>query len=89
MKPQHEPAGDDRRWLDEPRNVDRLVYGLYALCGLMLVADAFYGKHPHFGFEAWFGFYAWYGFVACVVLVIVAKFSLGIVHYDDPYCSRG
>ena len=29
------------------------------------------------------------GSLSIIVLVIVAKFSLGIVHYDDPYCSRG
>ncbi len=79
---------DDRRWLDEPRNVDRVVYGLYAVCALMLVADLFYDKHPHFAFEAWFGFYAWYGFVACVVLVLTAKGLRRLLmrdeHYYDP-----
>ena len=29
------------------------------------------------------------GSLSVIVLIIIAKFSLGIVHYDDPYCSRG
>lgn len=62
-----------RRWLDEPRNVDRLVYALYAIGALLFLADLIYLKHPHFAPEGWFGFYAIYGFVACVLLVLIAK----------------
>jgi hypothetical protein len=64
---------DDPRWLDEPRHVTRLVYGLYALCGLAFLADLFYPKDGHFRFEHWFGFYAAFGFVVSVTLVLTAK----------------
>ena len=79
---------DDPRWLDEPRNVDKLVYGLYIVCAAMVLADLFYDKHPHFEFEHWFGFHAFYGFFACVVLVVLAK-GLRLLlmrneHYYDP-----
>jgi hypothetical protein len=41
-----------------------------------LIAEFFVHKHPHFPWEQWWGFYAVYGFVACVLLVLVAKYIL-------------
>lgn len=76
---------DDRRWLDQPRNVTRLVRGLYLVCGLALLADLLYRKHPYFGFESWFGFYAWFGFVASVSLVLTAKQLRRVLRRDEDY----
>jgi hypothetical protein len=74
------PTGDgharaERRWLDDPRNVDRLCYALYAVCGLLLFADLFYERETHFAFETWLptGFAGVYGLVSCVGLVLAAK----------------
>lgn len=79
---------DDQRWLDKPRNVTRVVYGLAAVCGLALLADLFYTKHPHFGVESWFGFYAIYGFVGSVTLVLVAKELRRVLRRDEDYYER-
>ncbi|MPZ61951.1 MAG: hypothetical protein GEU93_11785 [Propionibacteriales bacterium] len=77
---------DDPRWLDEPRNVTRLVYGLVVLCALAFLADLFYTKDPHFGVERWFGFYAIYGFVVSTALVMSAKEVLRrVVRRDEDY----
>lgn len=76
---------DDRRWLDDPRNVTRIVYGLAVLCGLALVADLFYRKHPHFAFERWIGFYAVYGFIGSVALVLAAKQLRRVLMRDEDY----
>jgi hypothetical protein len=76
---------DDRRWLDEPRNVTRIVYGLAVVCFLALAADFFYQKHPHFGFEGWLGFYAVYGFVGSLALVLVAKQLRRVLKRDEDY----
>lgn len=76
---------DDRRWLDQPRNVTRLVYGLAVLCGLAFLADLFYRKHPYFGFENWFGFYAGFGFIASVSLVLTAKQLRKLLRRDEDY----
>lgn len=79
---------DDRRWLDQPRNVTRIVYGLATLGGLALLADLFYVKHPHFGVEGWHGFYAIYGFVGSVFLVLAAKQLRRVLKRDEDYYDQ-
>jgi hypothetical protein len=78
----------DRRWLDDPRNVTRIVYGLAVLCALALAADFFYTKHPHFDIERWPGFYAGYGFVVSVSLVLAAKRLRRVLRRDEDYYER-
>lgn len=79
---------DDQRWLDEPRNVTRIVYALGALCGLALIADFFYTKHPHFAVEGWLSFYPIYGFVGSVLLVLAAKQLRRLLKRDEDYYER-
>lgn len=61
---------------DHPRNVQRVLYIFFTCVVLLLVIDVFYHKHAIFPWEGYFGFYAVFGFVACVVLVLVAKYIL-------------
>ena len=80
--------GEKRYWLDDLRNVDKIVYALYAICGVLLVIDPFIHKHGPFAIEHWFGFYGIVGFVACVALVLAAKQLRRILmrpedYYDD------
>jgi hypothetical protein len=80
------PVPDEKRhWLDLPGNVDKLVRLLVLICALLVLADFFYHKHPHFGFDGWFGFYAWFGFVFCVGLVLAAKQLRKLVKRDEDY----
>ena len=81
--------GDDRTyWLDKPRNVTRLVWSLYVVCGLLLAIDVFVPKHGPFPIEHSFGFYGLFGFVACVVLVLVAKQLRRILMRPEDYYDR-
>ena len=77
-----------RYWLDERRNVRKLLFALYAACALLFAADLFYHKHAVLDFEGWFGFYGVYGFVACVALVLAARELRKLVSrpldYYDP-----
>lgn len=82
------PLGEKSYWLDRPANVDKLVYGFYALCGLFLVADIFVVKHGPFAIEHVFGFYAFFGFVACVVLVLIAKALRRVLMRPEDYYDR-
>jgi hypothetical protein len=76
---------DKPYWLDNPGNVDKLVYALYAICAVLFLLDLFYRKHVHFMFEHWFGFYAWYGFLSYVGLIFVAKAFRLLVKRDEDY----
>lgn len=79
-------TGNGRKyWLDEPRNVTRVVWALCAICALLFVADGFYHKHPHFAAEGIFGFYAIFGFVMCVALVLVAKWLRTFLMRSEDY----
>ncbi len=72
-------------WLDDPRNVDWIFYGLVLVCAGLFLADFFYHKHVNFAFEGWFGFFAWYGFICCVALVLLAKQMRKWVKRDEDY----
>jgi hypothetical protein len=61
---------------DKPHNVRRVFRFFYTALALLLLAEFFVHKHPHFPWEGYFGFYAVYGFVACVLLVLAAKYIL-------------
>ncbi len=80
-----ETPPEERTWIDEPKNVDRIVYALYAVCALLIVIDPFVHKHGPFDIEHWWGFYAIYGFVACVGLVLVAKWLRTILIQPENY----
>jgi hypothetical protein len=68
-----EPTGGSGGWLDEPRNVNKLLWALYVACGLLVVADFLIHKHPHFGADGWPAFYAFYGFLAFFIIVLLGK----------------
>ena len=83
---EHKSDPDERTyWLDQPRNVSLIIWGLVMLCVLLFFADAFYQKHPHFELEQLFGFYGVYGFFVCVALVLVAKWLRTILMRPEDY----
>ena len=83
-----DPDPDEKTyWLDKPRNVAKVYWGLVVACALLFAVDAFYDKHVELEAESWFGFYGIFGFVACVALVRAAKelrkiLMRGEDHYD-------
>ena len=79
---------DDRRWLDDPRNVTRIVIGLAVLCALALLADLFYAKHPLLRRRAISGFYGVYGFAVSFALVLAAKQLRRLLRRDEDYYER-
>lgn len=81
-------AGERTYWLDHPRNVDRLVYGLYAVCALLILADVIGDRHGPFAIEHLFGFYGVFGFVACVGLVLAAKELRKLIMRPENYYDR-
>ena len=81
-------AKEKKHIFDDPRNTKRVIYALYTVCGLSLIADFFTARHVDHPWEALWGFYSLYGFVACVLLVLIAKemrkvLMRGEDYYDD------
>ncbi len=77
---------DKKHMFDNPKNVQKVLYGLFGSLVLLLALEPFVHKHPYFAWEESFGFYAIYGFVACVLLVLVAKYVLRpLVKREEDY----
>jgi hypothetical protein len=68
--------GEKKYLFDKPKNVTRLFVIYYTSLAILLIVEFFIHKHPHFPWEAWPQFYAVFGFVACVALVLAAKYIL-------------
>jgi len=77
---------EKKYWLDDRKNVNKVIYGLCIVCAVVALIDLFpYKDHLHFRFEYWPGFFSFYGFVACVSLVLAAKQLRKIVMRDEDY----
>jgi hypothetical protein len=78
----------DTYWLDDPRNVNRLYWGLVVVCILLGVADLFVHRHVHFSWESFPNFFGFFGFAAFWCVVIAGKNLRKILwrpedYYDD------
>lgn len=78
---------EKQRWLDHPRNVNKIFWGLVVMviCALTVLADLLYHKHVHYGIESIMGYHGLYGFVSCVVLVLAAKVLRRVIKRDEDY----
>ncbi|MGD8227193.1 MAG: hypothetical protein PVH82_12605 [Desulfobacteraceae bacterium] len=79
-------ANSKKYLFDNPRNVKILLRAFFASLLVLLVIEVFVHKHPHFPWEGWHEFYAVFGFVACVALVLAAKYILRpLVKREEDY----
>ena len=84
-----EQSGDEKKyWLDEPKNVDRLLYAFYAACAALVLMDVFVAKHGPFAIEHYFGFYSAVGFAACAGIIWGAKQLRRIIMRPEDYYDR-
>lgn len=72
-------------WVDNKKNVKRIVYGLYIVCALLFAADFVYLKKTYLPVENIPGFYAFYGFFMCAALVICARAMRVILKRPEDY----
>ena len=75
-------------FFDRPRNIRRLWFFLYALCGLTLVLELFKDRVPHFGLDGLFGFHALLGFSSCAVLILFSKIVGWVLKVKEDYYDR-
>ena len=77
---------EKQHMFDKPENVKRLLQIFFSSLVVLLGLDFTFHKHTYFPWEGWPFFYAIFGFVACVVLVLVAKYILRpLVIRDEDY----
>ena len=74
-------------WLDNTRNVGRIVYALLILCAALVAADFMYHKHSYLDIEDIPGFYAAFGFFMCAALIVCARVLRVILKRDEDYYS--
>lgn len=85
---EHATPDGDLHWIERPSTVQRIVYALYAVCALLLLADVLVHKHSKFSIEYVFGFYGLYGFIGCVFLVVAAKALRVVLMRPENYYDR-
>ena len=75
-------------YFDRPETIKKLWIMLYAICGLLVVADFFTHRHPHFGFDGFLGFCALLGFVSCAVLILFSKLVSLVLKAKEDYYDK-
>ncbi len=77
---------DKKQYLfDKPKNVKRLMTGLYVCCAILFALDFVIHRHVMHSWENLWGFYPIYGFVGCVVLVLVATWMRTFLMRPENY----
>lgn len=72
-------------FFDKPENVRWILIVFYILSGLLFALDFVVHRHIYLDFEKIPAFYALYGFVACVVLVVIAKWMRVLLMRKEDY----
>ena len=89
MTDPHKDAPSSPGWLDEPKNVNKLLWALYLACAAVFAADFLIPRPMHFEPpENIPGFFALFGFIAFVVIVFGGKLLRLIVKRDADYYDR-
>ncbi len=90
--PETDPAklpwlGRKLLWLDNMKNVARIIYALFVLCAGLIAADFMYSKKSYLAIEDIPGFYAAYGFFMSAALIIFARVMRVFLKRDETYYS--
>jgi len=82
-------APSEKQYLfDNPKNVRRVILGLYIACAIAFAADFFIDRHVEHPWESLFGFYGVYGFITFTILVLGAKEMRKIVMRKEDYYDK-
>ena len=60
---------DKNYWFDSMDNITKVYKGVWVICALTILAEAFVHMHPYFEIEEIYGFYAWSGLLASILFV--------------------
>lgn len=72
-------------WVDTRSGLNRLIFGLIALCIFLFAMDFFWHRHVKVPGEEFYGFYVIAGFVSFTVIVLGAKTLRLLIRRDESY----
>ena len=72
-------------WADRPHIRQRIRYALYAVCGLLLLAELVLHRHTVMPLEKLPAFYPLYGFLSLIAVVQLAKGLRHLVGRPESY----
>lgn len=73
-------------FFDKPEGLKRVLKIFFTSLIILVIVDIFIHKHGYFGFDEYPSFYGAFGFIACVLLVLAARFILRpIVKRKEDY----
>jgi hypothetical protein len=80
-------TSDDNKigWAENPVVHQRIRYGLFAICALLVITDLIVHRHTYLPIEEIPAFYAFYGFGALVGVVVLSKALRTVVGRDEEY----
>ncbi|GAB5499954.1 MAG: hypothetical protein PsegKO_22650 [Pseudohongiellaceae bacterium] len=83
-------TSDDNKpgWAEDPVIHQRIRYFLFALCGVLVIADLIVHRHTYLPVEELPAFYAFYGFAALVGVVVLAKSLRQLVGRSEDYYQQ-
>ena len=76
---------EKKHFFDDANNIKRVLYGFYACCVILFALDFVIHRHVYHSWENLWGFYPIYGFVACVILVLIAKWMRTFLMRSEDY----
>ena len=76
---------EKKHFFDDPNNVKRVLYGFYACCVFLFALDFVIHRHIYHSWENLWGFYPIFGFIACVILVLIAKWMRTVLMRPEDY----
>lgn len=72
-------------WADRPEIRQRIRYGLYAVCVLLLLAELVVNRHTVMPLENLPAFYPLYGFLSLITVVLLSKGLRRLVGRSEEY----
>lgn len=76
---------EKKHFFDNPDNIKRVLYVFFACCVLLFLLDFVIHRHVEHSWENLWGFYPIFGFVACVILVLIAKWMRTFLMRSEDY----
>ena len=82
-------------WFEQPKNINRMIFGLVAACALLLLIELVFGHYFHdehhhatFEIEGIFGYQAWIGFISFIVVVALGSLLRLVIRRPEDYYDR-